>query len=32
MEIAPGYTVEYWKKLDLDTANSSDWYSAIEVT
>lgn len=31
MEIAPGYTVEYWKKLDLDTANSSDWYSAIEV-
>ena len=31
MSIAPGYTVEDWKKLDLDNADNQDWCKAIEI-
>ena len=31
MSIAPGYTVADWKKLDLDSENSSDWREAIKI-
>ena len=31
MFIAPGYTVADWKKLDLDSGNSSDWCEAIKI-
>ena len=31
MSIAPGYTVADWKKLDLNSKNSSDWHEAVRI-
>ncbi len=31
MEIAPGYTVADWSRLDLQSAQSPDWTKAIEI-